>query len=373
MKIGNLKTLFYLALVFGCSICGSGRDNAGKQGVAGKDSAHDGGAYAEPSAGDKNADRPIAILAGEPIYERDLAATTAAQMLQIHQQEYKIKSQALDELIRTKLVEDEAKKQGVSVDKLYEKEVDSKVSDPSEAEVEGYYLAVKAQMNQPLQEIKPQLQKAVKILKAQQARQEYADSLRSKAEIVILLQPPRVEVGYDSARVRGNLSAPITIVEFSDFQCPYCKKVVPTLKNLLTKYDGRVKLAYRDFPMRQLHPHAQMAAEAARCAEVQGKFWEYHDALFADQPKLDEGGLSATARKLGLDENSFQACLKEGKFKLQIEQDVQDGTKAGVVGTPGFFINGEFVNGAQSQEEFEKIIERELAAVVSRISPRASR
>jgi protein-disulfide isomerase len=325
------------------------------------------------SEGEKaNADQAIAIIAGEPIYERDLAASTATQMLQIHQQEYKIKTQALGAMIRTRLVENEAKKQGISVDKLYEKEVDSKISDPSDGEVAGYYLAVKAQMNQPLQEVQLQLQKAVMSLKIQQARDEYADFLRSKVEVVVLLQPPKVAVDYDSARIRGNPAAPVTILEFSDFQCPYCKKVVPTLNDLLTKYEGRVKLAYRDFPLRQLHPQAQMAAEAARCAEEQGKFWEYHDALFAEQAKLDENTLTASARKLGLDESVFQGCLKGGKFKPQIEQDVQAGIKAGVAGTPGFFINGEFVNGAQSLEEFEKIIDRELADG-SGASSRASR
>ncbi|PYV16925.1 MAG: thioredoxin [Acidobacteria bacterium] len=352
MKTAYMKAPLYLGLVLACSICGFGRDRA-------DDNTHD--------------DQPVAVVSGEPIYKRDLAATTATQMLQVHRQQYKIESQALDELIRQKLVEDEAKKQGISSDKLYEKEVDSKINDPSDAEVEGYYLAVKSQVNQPFEDVRAQLRKVVKALKTEQARQEYADSLRAKAEVEVLLEPPKVEVGYDPTRVRGNPAAPVTIVEFSDFQCPYCKKVTATLNDLLAKYQGRVKLGYRDFPMRQLHPHAEIAAEAGRCAEEQGKFWEYHDALFADQTKLDEAGLEATAQKLGLDEKSFQSCLASGKFKAQVEQDVQDGSKAGVSGTPGFFINGVFVNGSQPQGEFEKVINRELAAAGSMRSTRASR
>ncbi len=125
--------------------------------------------------------------------------------------------------------------------------------------------------------------------------------------------------------------------------------------------------------MRTLHPEAETAAEASRCAGEQGKFWEYHDALFAtDQPKLDEAGLTATARNVGLEEKSFGGCLAAGKFKAQIEQDSQDGTRAGVAGTPGFFINGVFVNGNQLQVEFEKIIDRELAAVGAKNSAWAS-
>ncbi|MBZ5544284.1 MAG: thioredoxin domain-containing protein [Acidobacteriia bacterium] len=317
---------------------------------------------------------PIAMVAGQPIYERDLSATLAPQMLQLRQQEYETKSRALDELIRSKLLESEAKKRGLSTDQLLEEEVDAKVPEPTDGEVKGYYLAVKNQLNQPFDQVKPQLQKALKALETQQARQDYADSLRAKSEVVVLLRPPKVDVSYDLARVRGDPKAPVTIVEFSDFQCPYCKKAAATLKDLLAKYNGRVKVAYRDFPMRTLHPQAQLAAEAGRCAEDQGKFWEYHDALFAaDQSRLDEAGLAETAQKLGLDEKSFRFCLSAGKFKAQIEQDVQDGTKAGVVGTPGFFINGVFVNGAKPLAEFGKIIGAELAAIGSRTATQASR
>ncbi len=311
-----------------------------------------------------SAGEPIATVAGQPIYEQDLVPELGSRWLQLRNQEYEVKSKALEDLIRKRVIEAEAKKRGISSDKLQEEEVDSTIPDPTDDEVEGYYIAVKNEIKQPFQEAKPMLRKAVKLLKIAEARQGYADSLRAKADIVVLLRPPTVEVGYDdSARVRGDPRAPVTIVEFSDFQCPYCKKAQATLKDLLAKYNGRVKLAYRDFPMRALHPQAQIAAEAGRCAEEQGKFWEYHDALYADQSKLDEADLVAHARSLGLDEKSFQSCLKAGKFKAQIEQDVQEGTKVGVAGTPGFFINGIFVNGAQPEAEFEKIINRELAAI----------
>ncbi len=366
MKTRHVALFSPAVLILACSTLAFPQHSSGKPDAA---SAERTGTISEPG----NADQPVAIVAGEKIFQRDLAAATASQMLQIREQEYKVKSQALDELIRKKLVEDEARRRGVSVEKLYQMEVDSKLGDPSDDEVEGYYLAVKSQINQPLKDVKAQLKMGVKMLKAQQARLEYADSLRAKAQVIVLLQPPKVEVGYDSARVQGNPDAPVTIVEFSDFQCPYCKKAAGTLNDLLAKYDGKIKLAYRDFPMRQLHPQAQLAAEASRCAGEQGKYWEYHDALYADQSKLDAPGLTAAALKLGLDEKVFQACLASGKFKAQVEQDLQDGTRAGVTGTPAFFINGIFVNGAQPQAEFEKIIDRELAAAGSKESAKVSR
>jgi protein-disulfide isomerase len=335
MKKHGLKLIVCLAIAASCSV------QAAPQG-----------------AGD-----PVASVAGQPIYESDLASEMGSKLLQLRNQEYQIKSGALQDVIRKKLLEGEAKKRGISTDELLAREADSKVSEPTDAEIEGYYLALKSQMNQPLEQVKPQIRNALKVLKTQQARQDYADSLRAKNEVVVLLRPPRAEVAYDASRVRGKASAPITIVEFSDFQCPYCKKAQDVLKDLLSKYDGRVKLAYRDFPMSTLHSHAQLAAEGARCAEEQGKFWEFHDALFADQAKLDEGGLTTTARGLGLDEKAFHACLSSGKFKTQIEQDVQEGYKVGVAGTPGFFINGIFVNGAVPIAEFEKIIDAELASM----------
>jgi protein-disulfide isomerase len=312
---------------------------------------------------------PVAIVNGKPIFERDLAASIASQMLQLRQQEFQVKDRALQDLIRKKLVELEAKKRSVSPEELLYDEADSKVAEPSDAELEGYYLAVKSQLNQPFDQVKEQLRATVKQLKIQQARQEYEDSLRAAANVVVLLRPPRVEVGYDPARVRGDPNAPITIVEFGDFQCPYCHRAEATLNDLLSKYKGRVKLAFRDYPLRPLHPQAQIAAEAARCAEAQGKFWEYHDMLYASQSELKEPRLIEDARQLGLDQKSFRSCLDSGKFVDQIEQDVQAGSKAGVGGTPAFFINGVFLEGAQPEAEFEKIIDSELAALGSPHSP----
>ena len=357
----------------------TGQIQASPQGTASssvdsKTSAGDAKSGSVPQA---SADGVVATVAGQLIYEQDLEQALGGELRsklqQARNQEYQIKSQALDELIRKRIVEAEAKKRGLTVDKLYETEVDAKIPAPSDAEVEGYYLAIKAQVKQPLQDVKPQVQAAMKSLKVQQARQEYVESLRAKTEVAVLLGPPKTEIGYDPARVRGDAKAPVTIVEFSDFQCPYCKQTEATLKALLAKYNGQIKLAFRDFPLRPIHSQAESAAEAGRCAQEQGKFWEYHDALFEDQSKLDEAGLTATAQKLGLDGKSFQSCLASGKYKAQIEQDEQDGKKAGVTGTPGFFIDGVFVNGAQPQAEFERVINLELAALKSQNAARAAR
>jgi len=193
-------------------------------------------------------------------------------------------------------------------------------------------------------------------------RQELLKRLQEHDGTPILLQPAKVQVAYDPARVRGSPQAPVMIVEFSDFQCPFCRKVQSTLKNLLEKYQGQVSLAYRDFPLRGMHSQAELAAEASRCALEQGKFWEFHDLLFGNPDKLNRSGVTGMAQSLDLNAGQFEACLSTGKYTKQIEQDLQDGIRAGVEGTPGIFINGILFSGAQPEAAFEKVIRAELEA-----------
>jgi protein-disulfide isomerase len=304
---------------------------------------------------------PIATLDGQPIYKQDLPPDAQAKLAQLRNQIYQVEREGLDRVIRERIIENAAKKQGLSTEQLLEKEADAKVAEPSEAETKGYYEAYRTKFNKPFEQVQPEVQKELKQLEIQHARQEYMDSLRAQAQVTMLLALPKIEVGYDPARVRGNASAPVTIVEFADYQCAYCGSVESTLRDLLKKYDGRVKLAYRDFPLSTIHPHAEMAAEAARCAEAQGNFWLYHDALFADQSKLDLAALEARAQRLGLNVTAFHTCVTSGQFKAAVQQDFLAGIRAGVQGTPAFFVNGEFLSGSQPEAAFARIIDRELA------------
>jgi protein-disulfide isomerase len=184
--------------------------------------------------------------------------------------------------------------------------------------------------------------------------------LRSESKVVVLLSAPRVEVAYDPKRLRGNPKAPVMIVEFSDYQCPYCHQAEPVLKEVLAKYGDKVSFSYRDFPLTAIHEQAMIAAEASRCAEEQGKFWEYHDQLFTAS-KLDKDALIEYARNLKLDDKQFDSCLTGQKYKADIEKDEEEGRKAGINGTPGFFINGIELSGAKPGDAFAKIIDDELA------------
>lgn len=160
--------------------------------------------------------------------------------------------------------------------------------------------------------------------------------------------------------VKGPASAKVTIVEFSDFQCPFCGQVQPTIKQIFDTYQDKLKLVYRHFPL-PFHENAEPAALASMCANEQGKFWEYHDKLFGSQDKLTITDLKQYMASLGLDTEKFNTCLESKKYKSQIDKDVADGQVAGVSGTPAFFINGRLVAGAQPFENFKSIIDEELA------------
>jgi protein-disulfide isomerase len=305
---------------------------------------------------------PLATVDGQPITDDDLAPYVAGQLRPIREQEYQIKKKALDVLIGQKLLEAAARNKGLSTEKLLEQEVDAKVPEPTDTEISAIYAVQREQIGRPLEEVKAQLQQSLKKAKIAQARQEYSARLREQSKVTVSMTAPRTQVGFDPARVRGNPKAKVMIVEFSDFQCPYCAEVQNTLKSLLAKHGDTVAIAFRDMPVTQIHPQAQIAAEAARCAGDQGKFWEYHDLLFSDQNTLDRNGLTNKAEKLRLDEKQFGSCLDDGKYKAQVQQDNQEGMRSGVTGTPTFFINGMFISGAQPVAAFEKLIQDQLTS-----------
>ncbi|TMB62107.1 MAG: DsbA family protein, partial [Deltaproteobacteria bacterium] len=155
------------------------------------------------------------------------------------------------------------------------------------------------------------------------------------------------------------------IVEFSDFHCPFCRRVLPTLAQLESQYGEKIKLVFRDFPIDNLHPEASKAHEAARCANEQGKFWAYHDKLFASPPKSSPEIFKGFAKDLGLNVTAFESCFASGKYQAAVKKDIEEGNRVGVTGTPAFFINGRIISGAQPLEAFARVIDDELARVQS--------
>lgn len=172
-----------------------------------------------------------------------------------------------------------------------------------------------------------------------------------------------VDVSLDDDPVLGDKNAKVTIVEFSDYECPFCGRYfTQTYPQLKKDYvdTGKVKIVFRDYPL-PFHQNAQKAAEAAECADDQGKFWEMHNKLFSNQQKLDVASLKKYAGELALDQAKFDDCLDSGKYASEVEKDMQDGSSYGVSGTPSFFVNGQLLVGAQPYSEFKKLIDAELA------------
>ena len=319
-----------------------------------------GGMLAAAQSHDAKTNAPVAIVQGQPIYDHELTEAAQGQLMSLRQQEYDVKKSVLDNMIQQKLLDEAAKKKGLTADKFLAQEVDAKIPEPSDAEMQGFYMAVRDKTKSSFTELQPQIKAALKQAMVQQARQDYMKKLRDGAAVVVELDAPRVNVALDPARVKGNANAPVTIVEFSDYQCPYCRQAEPTIEAVVAKYGDKVRLSYRDFPLRAIHDHAEIAAEASRCAMEQGKFWEYHDQLFKS-PNLDKDALVGYAKSANMDGDKFAACLTSEKYKAQIDKDIEEGRKAGVTGTPTFFINGIPTSGAQQQDTFTRMIEDELS------------
>ncbi len=172
-------------------------------------------------------------------------------------------------------------------------------------------------------------------------REQYVASLRGKHKSRILMDVARIEVAEGTSPAKGPAGAPVTIIEFSDFECPFCTRVVPSIDEAVKTYGDQIRVVFRQFPL-NIHPRAQKAAEASLCANEQGKFWQMHDAMFADQKKLELADLKAKAGALGVDQAKFDQCLDGGKYAAQVATDLADGQKVGVTGTPAIFINGRF-------------------------------
>lgn len=310
-----------------------------------------------------NDSEKLAEVDGRAVTRADIDRSAGKQLSNLRQQLYKLEKQKLDEYIGAALVSQEAKNRNLSVSTLLEQEVDAKVSAVSEEEIRALYESNKKRIQVDLEKVHDQIRNYLREQKVAARKAEYFASLRSKAKVTTFLKPPaiqRAEVSTNGAPFKGAEKAPVTMVKFEDFECPFCKTVQPTLAAVLKKYDGKVRVVHKDLPLEAIHPQAQLAAEAARCAGEQGKFWEYHDTLYGNSPKLGADALKAYAKDIGLNA-SFDKCLASGKYKVSVQNDLSEGARLGITGTPTFFINGREISGALPLESFAAIIDEELA------------
>jgi protein-disulfide isomerase/copper chaperone CopZ len=308
--------------------------------------------------------KKLARVDGTVITATEVETALGRALSQLHQQIYNLQRQKLSELIEERLLSEEAKRRGLSVPELLEQEVIAKILPVADDEIAALYAANKARIPVELDTVREQIRDVLREQRRKTQETLFVQSLRAKAKIVTYLTPPavfRAEVFVNGAPFKGSEKAVVTIVKFEDFHCPYCKAVQPNYEEVLKRYDGKVRLVHKDLPLDQIHPQARQAAEAARCADDEGKFWQYHDKLYASAPKATPEDLKSYAKEVGLNENSFEKCLGTGKYKGRVQKDVDEGTGLGLTGTPTFFINGRELSGAQSVEAIAQIIDEELA------------
>ncbi len=295
---------------------------------------------------------PVAVVDGMSVTDADLSIRK--EMIQLEHSAYQLRLRALEDWILRRLLGKEAAARNLTVEELMKQEVDSKFSE-SPTEPQG-----------------SPADPSPRDAKIREARQEFLRKLRAKSSVQILLEPSRLAVNIEDAPRRGPSAAPITVVEFSDFQCPFCKRAQSVLREILARYGDLVSLVFKDLPLARIHPEAQRSAEAAHCAREQGKFWEFHDALFA-QESLSPETPGLIARSLSLDGERLQSCLESHRFQFPVEASLRQASELGLTSTPSFLINGILVIGAQPLEVFTRVIDAELAAAKNRPTNPASK
>jgi len=305
---------------------------------------------------------------GAPILAAEVDAKLGNNLAQLQQQIYNLRQQQLDSMIDQKLLEDEAAKQGVTISALVQAEITSHVPQATSEDAAKFFKDNSEKLKGDLPSLEGQIKAFLTAQRMQVRQREYLQSLRSAAKVSIFLpRPPiyRSVVATEGAPFRGGASAPVTIAEFSDFHCPFCRKVQPVLDDLRAKYGAKIKIVYRDFPLDNLHPHAREAAEASHCAIEQGRFWEFHDLLFKNDPDSSRDALDRFAKEVGIDVAAFEACRSSGKYAASVKASAQEGTQLGITGTPTFFVNGRILVGAQPADAFIRIIDEEIAAAAA--------
>ena len=305
----------------------------------------------------------VARVGGQEISAAELDEIAAARLVRLQVQAYELRKQALDEMIDERLLTAEAETRGITMDELIKVEVTDKLTEPTDEEAKAYFDANPPRGNVDFERIKPRVKAFMQRQQEQDLRGALVATLREKASVEVLLEPLRFDVdGGEGNPSYGDVeNAPVLIVEFSEFQCPYCSRVLPTIDQVKEEYGDKVAIVCRDFPL-PMHKDAPKAAEAAHCAQEQDKFWEMHDLMFANQRALGVDKLKGYATELGLDEAAFATCLDSGKYADAVEADKEAGARVGVSGTPAFFINGQFLNGARPFESFKEVIDAELQA-----------
>lgn len=326
-----------------------------------------------PAVGTATGDLPsvLATIDDEQVTLADVRGR-AGEQLDLLENQYrrardKLIGSALDTIVRERLLAEESRKTGKSTEELIAAEMKGS-SEASDVEIASWYNDNRARLGgRTLEQLRPQIADLLAKEHRADAVTSLEERLKKEHGVSIAFEPYRQTFDNEGAPSLGPSDAPVTLVEFSDFQCPYCQAAAPAVAQVAQKFGDQVHIVYRQYPIPSLHPFAFKAAEASLCANEQGKFWAMHDAMFQDQTKLAVSDLKATARRLGMDSRKFDACLDAGRYVEQVQNDQRAGQRAGVNGTPAIFINGTYVEGGSVPfSTLQSLIEQELSRIKSK-------
>jgi protein-disulfide isomerase len=316
-------------------------------------------AASAPCASAPAAGAALAKINGREITDEDVRKTAGPKLQQAEMDLYDARKDAIDGIIDDQLVEDAAKKEGVAKADYLKKNVFDKIK-IDDKEIEKFYNENKAQMQgKSLEELKGNIRGYLYRDKHQKVYGDLLTGLRKKADVAVLISAPKVEVEEGDNPAIGPKDAPVKIVEFTDYQCPFCGKSRPTVNQILSQYKGKVRYVLRDFPL-SFHKDSLKAHEGAHCAGEQDKYWEMNKKLFENQRAIKIEDIKKYAEELKLKMDKFNECLDSDKYADIVKQNQEYGEKVGVSGTPAFFINGRMVSGARPFSSFQEIIDDEL-------------
>lgn len=301
----------------------------------------------------------IARIDGQSVTDEDVKKIAGPKLQQAQMELYDVRKEAVDQMVEDRILDAEAKKKGVTKEELLKKNVTDKIK-VEDKEVEAFYNDKKSQMQgKSLDEMKANIKGYLHRDKYQKLYGNLIDSLRKGVKVEMLIKAPKVEVAEGDSPAIGPKDAPVKIIEFTDYQCPFCGRARATVNQVLSEYKGKVRYALRDFPL-SFHKDSVKAHESAHCADDQGKYWEMNKKLFENQREIKVEDLKKYAEGIKLNTKKFNECLDSGKYAEKVQKDQQYGEEIGVSGTPAFFINGRMISGARPFESFKSIIEDEL-------------
>jgi len=318
------------------------------------------GALAADSDTNRSSAEGIVIeINGTTLTRSDVERKYPTALFQAKNTYFEAERKALEQLVDDYLLEQQAKREDVTVSQLLDKHVNNAIAkEPSEEALRVYFEGVDT--NEPYEAVRGKIVEALRQRRLAKAKTAYIQSLRKASTISVRLSPPRADISVSNAPVRGAEAAPITLVEYADYECPYCQQIQPAVQRLEAEYKGKLLFAFKDMPL-PMHANAQKAAEASRCAEQQGRYWQFHDQLF-ERKRLDSAGLKNLAQELGLDTAAFEKCLENSDKAEVVRKDGSEAQSLGIQGTPTFFVNGRYITGAASYEQLRAVVEEELAA-----------